>query len=329
MRRGRAVSRRGLLACAGAGALAASAPPAAGQEDRRIRIGTASLLGVYFPIGSAICRRLAEARGTDGRHCTELATAGSVYNLQSLRRGGMELAVAQSDVAFQAASGTGAFAGEGPDRELRAVLRVLTEPFTVVSRGLFAPTSFAALRGRRVGIGLPGSGQFATFKTVLAAAGWSERDLVAVTDYDTDQQSFALCDGLIDAFVLVAAGPSPAVGEAVARCEARLVPIEDELIEAVVRGRPYYRRMTIPAGAYPDNPEPIPTFGTEALLLAAAATPVGIVQDVVAAVLGDVARFRRLHLAFAAVTAESLVPDLDFLPLHEGARRWFQQAGLV
>jgi TRAP transporter TAXI family solute receptor len=107
------------------------------------------------------------------------------------------------------------------------------------------------------------------------------------------------------------------------------VPLEEELIEAMVRDRPFYRRVTIPGGVYPGNPTPVATFATDALLVASTTTPVELVHEVVEAVLADLPGFRRLHLAFAGVTAESLVPDGRLLPLHDGAERYFRRSGLV
>jgi TRAP transporter TAXI family solute receptor len=336
------LTRRALLATGGAAPLllaatadAAVAKPVAPLPPvamAPLKIGTAGLLGVYYPIGSAICRLL---RGspvipTDAAPtCTELATPGSVYNLRALHRPGMDLAVVQSDALYQAVNGLEAFADHGPDTSYRTVLSIVIEPFTVVTRTLFGTANFRDFTGRRVSVGRPGSGQQATMQNVMAALGWNTGDVDLVTDFDSDQQGFALCDRKVDAMVFVGAAPSPSVADALTRCRSSLLGLDADLIEAIVRDRPYYRPTVIPANTYPGAGTPTATFGTEAVLVAPASAPDEMVYRVTRAVAGDVAEFRRLHLAFREVTERSLVPDLDFVPIHPGAARYFREAKLV
>ena len=85
----------------------------------------------------------------------------------------MELGIAQSDWQFHAFEGTGAFKQAGPFDDLRSVFSIHSESFTVIARRGAGIKTFKDLKGKRVNVGNPGSGQRATMEVVLDAFGWT------------------------------------------------------------------------------------------------------------------------------------------------------------
>ncbi len=91
----------------------------------------------------------------------------------------MDMGVAQSDWQFHAYNGTSKFEDDGKFDKLRAVFSVHGEPFTVIARADSGITTFDDLKGKRVNVGNPGSGQRATMEVVLDAKGWTHGRLRA------------------------------------------------------------------------------------------------------------------------------------------------------
>ena len=118
--------------------------------------------GVYYPTGGSICRLVNKDRANHGVRCTVESTGGSVYNINTIRAGELDLGVAQSDWQYHAYKGTSKFADAGAFTDLRAVFSVHPEPFTVVARADSGITNLEDLQGKRVNIGNPGSGQRGT-----------------------------------------------------------------------------------------------------------------------------------------------------------------------
>ena len=85
-------------------------------------IGTGGVTAVFFLAGNTICRIINRERKQHGIRCTAESTAGTIYNLNTLRNGDMDFGVVQSDGLFHAWKGSGAFEKRGPDKHLRAVL---------------------------------------------------------------------------------------------------------------------------------------------------------------------------------------------------------------
>jgi TRAP transporter TAXI family solute receptor len=312
-----------LAAGMGLGAVAA-------QDDQTfIAIGTGGVTGVYYPTGGAICRLVNRGRSEHGIRCGVESTGGSVFNINAIRNGELEFGVAQSDWQFHAYNGTSDFEPQGPMEELRAVFSVHPEPFTVVARADAGIETFDDLRGKRVNIGNPGSGQRGTMDIVLEAKGWTTDDFALAAELQAAEQSQALCDNNLDAMIYTVGHPSGSIQEATTACDSVLVDVSGEAIQGLIDENSYYRTATIPGGMYRGNPDDVTTFGVGATFVTSSDVPEDVVYEVVSAVFENIDQFRSLHPAFAELEPEQMATDGLSAPLHAGAERYFREAGLI
>ncbi|MFM1892605.1 MAG: hypothetical protein RLZ44_1682, partial [Pseudomonadota bacterium] len=205
-------------------------------EQTFITIGTGGVTGVYYPTGGAICRLVNKGRKEHGIRCSVESTGGSVYNLNTIRAGELDMGVAQSDWQYHAYHGTSQFAENGPNKELRAVFSVHAEPFTVVARKDSGVKTFDDLKGKRVNIGNPGSGQRGTMEVVMEALGWTKDDFALASELKSAEQSAALCDNKIDAMVFTVGHPSGSIKEATTSCDSVIVEVAGPAIDKLVQG---------------------------------------------------------------------------------------------
>lgn len=301
----------------------------AAQAETFITIGTGGVTGVYYPTGGAICRLVNKDRSEHGIRCTAESTGGSVYNLNTIRAGELDLGVAQSDWQFHAYNGTDTFSDQGPDKDLRSVFSLHAEPFTVVARADSGIKNFNDLKGKRVNIGNPGSGQRGTIEVVMDAKGWTRDDFSLASELKASEQASALCDNKIDAMVYVVGHPSGAIKEATTSCDSVVVAVDDESIDKLIADNSYYRHATVPGGMYRGNDEDVMTFGVGATIVSSAKVPDEVVYHVVKAVFENFDTFRKLHPAFATLKKEEMVRDALTAPLHPGAEKYYKEAGLL
>ena len=294
-----------------------------------ITIGTGGVTGVYYPTGGAICRLVNKGRKEHGIRCSVESTGGSVYNLNTIRAGELDMGVAQSDWQYHAYNGTDKFADQGPNKDLRAVFSVHAEPFTVVARKDSGINNFDDLKGKRVNIGNPGSGQRGTMEVVMAAKGWTAKDFALVSELKAAEQSQALCDNKIDAMVYVVGHPNGSIKEASTSCDTVLISVDGPEIKKLVADNPYYRVATIPGGMYSGTDADIQTFGVGATFVSSTNTPPDTAYQVVKAVFENFDDFRKLHPAFANLKKEEMVKDGLSAPLHDGAAKYYKEAGLL
>lgn len=302
--------------------------PATSTRADEILIGTGSTSGVYYPAGRAICRLI--NRNADGVTCKAQPTAGSLANISNVTAGALEIGIAQSDWQYYAVTGTGPveFMDAGFEN-LRALFSLHGEPFTVVARDDAAIQHFDDLKGKRVNIGNPGSGQRATMEVVMAAKGWTKNDFVLAEELPAEQQSFALCHGRVQAMVYTVGHPNASIGQAAGLCGAIIVEVTGETIDKLVAENPYYAYTTIPGGMYEGNPEGVTTFGVKATVVSSSDVDSDLIYAVVKAVFDNLEDLRRMHPAFGLLDARSMAHDGLSAPLHEGAARYFREKGLL
>ena len=315
------------------GAILAAATAVGGaataQDQTFISIGTGGVTGVYYPTGGAICRMLGPTRKEHGIRCGVESTGGSVFNINAIRAGELEFGVAQSDWQFHAYNGTSRFEEQGPFEELRAVFSVHPEPFTVVARADAGIETFEDLKGKRVNVGNPGSGQRGTMEVLMEAMGWTMDDFALASELQAAEQSQALCDNNIDAMIYTVGHPSGSIQEATTACDSVLVDVQNEATERLVAENSFYRTAVIPGGMYRGNDEDTTTFGVGATFVTSTAVPDEVVYQVVKAVFENMDTFRGLHPAFANLDPKQMANDGLSAPLHPGAERYFREAGLL
>ncbi len=307
-------------------ALAAMMAPAAYAEEF-ITIGTGGVTGVYYPTGGAICRLVNKGRRDHGVRCSVESTGGSVYNINTIREGELEFGVAQSDWQYHAYNGTSRFEEEGPFEGLRAVFSVHPEPFTVVARADSGIKTVEDLKGKRVNIGNPGSGQRGTMEVLMEALGWSTGDFALATELKAAEQSAALCDNQIDAMVYTVGHPSGSIQEATTACDSVLVEISGDVVDGLVSENSFYRTATIPGGMYRGNDEDTQTFGVGATFVTSADVSDDVVYALVSSVFENFEDFKGLHPAFANLKPEEMVTAGLSAPLHPGAERYYREKG--
>jgi uncharacterized protein len=320
-----------VAACAGQAGSPASPGQTATTQNAAdtILVGTGGATGVYYPAGSAICRMYNRNRGQQGQNCAVERTEGSIANIEGLRAGELDVAIVQSDWQFHAYEGDGPFAQAGPYPDLRAVLSLHAEPFTVVAREGSGITSVADLRGKRVNIGNPGSGQRATSEAVMAANGWTMADFALVSELPSEAQAAALAGGDVDAIVFTVGHPSGEIYAATQSTAARLVPITGPAVDRLVANTPFYAKATIPGGLYHGADSPTPTFGVRATMVTTAETPDDVVYLMVKSVFENLEEFKGLHPALANLDRREMARAALSAPLHPGAERYYREAGLI
>ena len=303
--------------------------PAGAMEKQFVTIGTGGVTGVYYPTGGAICRLVNKTRKEHGIRCSVESTGGSVYNLNAIRAGELDMGVAQSDWQYHAYHGDSKFASQGPNKKLRAVFSVHPEPFTVVARKDAHIKNFDDLKGKRVNIGNPGSGQRGTMEIVMAAKGWTNKDFKLASELKSSEQSKALCDNKIDAIVFTVGHPSGSIKEASTSCDTTLVNVTGPEIDKLVKENDYYRYATIPGGMYRGTPNDTKTFGVGATFVTSSDVPEDVIYNVVKAVFENFDSFKKLHPAFSVLKKEEMIKDGLSAPLHRGAVKYYKEAGLM
>jgi TRAP transporter TAXI family solute receptor len=292
-----------------------------------ITIGTAGVMGVYHPLGGAVCRMVNVTRKVHKLRCSVEPSEGSVANIRDVMSGAVNIGIAQSDTQYYARQGEGPFKDK-PQPKLRALFSVYPEMLVVMAREEANIRRFEDLKGKRVSIGPPGSGTRATMDLVMNAHGITRGDLKAAVEMKFVEMPPALCENKIDAFVFVAGHPNVILQDAANGCRTRIVPVAGPAVDELLAGRPYYAKAEIPSGAYKGTDSAQPTIGTVATLVVSADMPEDMAYAITKAVFDNFDDFRKLHPAVAGLGKGDALKGTP-VPLHPGAARYFKEVGLI
>jgi TRAP transporter TAXI family solute receptor len=216
---------------------------------------------------AAFARALGQIGREHGVRIAALTTGGSVDNIRLLRSGDAVLAIAQADTARLAYEAEGPFESQGQFAQIRALGSLYPEMVHIVVRDDAGLSQIADLKGKKVALGPPGSAIRTTLTAVLEAHG-----LKAGVDYEVSELPFAaslpvLNRGGVDATVHIIGVPANVLRDALAEASLKLLPLERDAIQEVVKANPVLIPLSIASGTYPGQRETITTVGMAALLL--------------------------------------------------------------
>ncbi len=309
-----------------------AAPAMLQAETAFVTIGSGDFTGVYFPVGLTIAKMINKKRSHSGIRATVESTRGSVFNLKAIVAGYLEFGLAQSDIQYQAVNGLTEWAKKGPQKELRAVFSTHHESVCLVAAVDADINTISDLKGKRVNIGNPGSGQYQNAIDALQAVGISPKNDIDAEKVKASEAPVLLQEKRIDAFFSTVGHPSETLQNATAgERKVRFIPISGPGIDQMVADKNYYTQTTVPvAQFYPDaqNAVDVKTFGVIATLCTSSNISDHVVYTITKQVFENFAEFKSQHPALGDLTKEDMLKGLT-APVHPGATKYFKEVGLM
>jgi TRAP transporter TAXI family solute receptor len=298
-------------------------------EDEVITIGAGNVVGVYYAASSAIAKIVNKKRGEYHQWVVTVASQGAIENINSVLRGTNDFGLAQLNMLDRALRGQEPWSAL-PRTNLQAVLGLYTEALTIVAAGDAGIESLADLKGKRVNVGAPGSSDEFYSRPILAEAGLRMEDMTF-----SEEPSFKAADlleeGKIDAYFYTDGHPDLSVREATSgKHEARILPLDQALIERCRARNPLLRSVAIQTGYYPGlkDRSAIPTLGVQVVLFTHEGMDEETVYRLVKEVMTHLDLFCRQQPALVGLTAREMAA-VPAIPLHPGALRYFRESGLL
>ncbi|MCD6558391.1 C4-dicarboxylate ABC transporter substrate-binding protein [Thermococci archaeon] len=292
-------------------------------EKTKITIYTGGTSGVYFPLGSKYAELLTKY-GTVVS--AEAVTSGaSVANAKAIGDGNAQAAILQNDVAYYAYNGLYMFQGTAI-KKLKGVAALYPETVQFVVRADSDIKSLEDLKGKKVAIGAPGSGTAVAAEQVLRAAGvW---DSIEKVNQKFSEAAQSLKLGQVDAAVLVAGIPTPAVNQIAVQTPVRVLPIPDETLNKLKdEGYIFYVRQIVPKGTYNGVEEDTPTVAVKAMLAVSADLPDDVVYEMTKILYEHVEDLRAVHQKAKLISLDTALDGMS-IPLHPGAIKYYEEKGL-
>lgn len=283
--------------------------------------GVQNLSAASAGVGSAAYSQVASLAeyintqsGVDSFTLTAQATAGNVENLRLLVNGEVDFTHTSMAPLWEAQNGVGAFAEDDsePFQNVLLLSPIWTAPYQWVTYDDDIET-LRDLAGKTVNLGPPGSAPLITAEQSLRAAGvWEEVD---VSMEPPAEGARLMQDGLVDAFMWLGSPPVPAIVEAAAQGDLKLIEVPQDVIDYEVENIPGVSELVVPAGVYGDDlPETdYVTSGWLSFYSTLSDTPRDVVWDMMSVLTDPDAHAWLIEQneAFNTVLGEGFEPHFD------------------
>lgn len=284
-------------------------------------IGTAGINGTYYPLGGAIARTF----NSDLSNLEVIAepTKGSVANIEYLREKQIDLALVQSDVAFQAFTGTGQFDGS-PFNELKILASLYPEVLHIVVRADSQINSIQDLVGKTVSMGTKESGSAITSIAILRSLGITPDKCKIVYERFT-KGTESLKDGYVQALMYTGGVPANGIALLAEKCKIRLIPITKKEAAQVIKSLPYLSNEVILPNTYKYVDVGINALALRAMFVTTDTLSNNTVHNMLKVLFKHSNDISKLSKSGVKLSLKDALKSVSREMLHSGARKYYQE----
>ncbi len=288
-----------------------------------VTIGTGGVGGTYYPLGGAIAEVLTKA--DIGIKATSRAAGASQENCRLVGSGRIQMGMTMGITLYQAYMGTGAFVKDGK-LPLRTLMQMYPAPHHLVTTTKTGIKTLADLKGKKVVLGAPGSGDMILSTLILAAAGLDVEKDINKQLLTMAESTTALKDGNIDAVFWNFPTPGAAYLEASAVRDLVLIPLPSDLVKEIVKQNPFLFPYTIKGGTYAKQDQDVLTVADGNFLIVNEKMEEDVAYRILKTIIDHREDFMKVTQQAAHFTSEGA--SIGVIPFCEGSKKYFLENGI-
>jgi TRAP transporter TAXI family solute receptor len=302
------------------------------QAGKSLIIATATTGGTYYPVGVAIGTLVSiKLAKSDQITATAINSAGSGENVQMLKNNECDMAILQGLFGAQAYHGRGKYEGT-PMKKMAGITMLWqnVEHFALLSKYADSGTIMDLKDlDEKFSIGKRGSGTEGSGRVILGSLG-----IEPGKDFTTEYLGYnpsvdAMQDGRIAGANIPAGVPVSAITQMYAMLgnKATVLDFTDEHLATVNGDVELWTRYVIKPDTYPGQKKPINTIAQPNLLVASTDLDEETVYKITKTIYENLPFLNNIHSAIKAMALEKAIGGMP-MPLHPGAVRYYQEAGV-
>ncbi|MEK3935666.1 TAXI family TRAP transporter solute-binding subunit [Sporosarcina sp. FSL W7-1349] len=287
---------------------------------------TASTTGTIYPLGAAMANLWDQK--VDGIRVNAQASNGGVDNLNLLKDGEAHISFATTGIIWEAYNGERSFKDRKYE-DVRIIAGLYYNPNQFVVRKDAGIESVTDLKGKRFAPGSVGSTPEVESSIILPAYGLNYPDDIKENFVGFTEAIDLMRNKQLDGALIQAGLPSAAVTEMTSTADGKLIGMEPEIRKALMDEYPWYSEMTIPKGTYDNQDEDIDTLAIKMMLITDASVGDDVIYELSKSFWENIESLESAHAIVKQMDIENAVTELADIPLHPGAERYYQEAGLL
>jgi uncharacterized protein len=293
------------------------------QAADNLVLATGGTAGTYYPLGGAMAKIWNSK--IKGMNVTAQTSGASGENVRLINKKEVELALVQSDTLDFAFNAKEAF--KEPLKGMNAIAVLYPEVVHVVVAADSPIKSFADLKGKKIGVGAPGSGTEANFRQLLDAYGMKKED-VNGQYLSFSESAEAFKDKHIDAFIVTGGVPTSAIMDVATQNAIRILPVSADILGKLTTKFPFLAGVKIPANSYKGQTAEVPTVAVNAVLIAGSQLKDDMVYNLTKAMFENQAELASAHAKGKELNIQYAVKGVS-IAFHPGAVKYYKEKGLM
>lgn len=290
-----------------------------------LKFSTGGTGGIYYQYGGKLAELLSES--DSGFSLDVQSSAGSASNIRLLSSGLADLGIVQNDILKDAVEGSGVFADDGPQDDIRAIAGLYTESLQIVAAKSAGIQEVGDLKGKKVSVGEEESGVFTNAEAILSSYGLTMDDIDPVY-LSFEDSADAMRDGEIDAFFCTAAAPTTAVTELAEDMDIQLLSMDDRALSQFHNEYSGYSTSVIPAGTYKGQDEDVTTVGVKAVLVTTSSLSDAVVTAILNTLFNSKEQLQEVTGQAESLTAEFASEGIE-APFAKAAQSFYEDQGIT
>jgi len=286
-------------------------------------LATGGTAGTYYPFGGAMAK-IWNSKIKD-MNVTAQTSGASGENVRLINKKEVELALVQSDTLDFAFNAQEAF--KEPLKGMSAIAVLYPEIIQVVVGAASPIKSIADLKGKKVGVGAPGSGTEANFRQLLDAYGMKKED-VNFQFLSFAESAEAYKDKHIDAFIVTAGIPNAGIMDVATQNEIRILDIPADVAAKLTQKYPFLAAVKIPANTYKGQSAEVSTVAVTAVLICGSQLKDDMVYNLTKTLFENQAELAAAHAKGKELNIQYAVKGVS-IPFHPGAVKYYKEKGLM
>jgi hypothetical protein len=286
-------------------------------------LATGGTAGTYYPFGGAMAKIWNSK--IKGMNVTAQTSGASGENVRLINKKEVELALVQSDTLDFAFNAKEAF--KEPLKGMSTIAVLYPEIVQVVVASAGPIKSFADLKGKKVGVGAPGSGTEANFRQLAEIYGMKKEDVNAQF-LSFSESAEAYKDKHIDAFIVTAGIPNAGIMDVATQNAIRILDIPADVAAKLTQKYPFLAAVKVPANTYKGQTADVSTVAVNAVLIAGNSLSEAMVYDLTKALFENQADLASAHAKGKEVNLQYAVKGVS-IPFHPGAVKYYKEKGLM
>ena len=293
---------------------------------RDLNFPTAGNTGTIYPLGSAMANIW--NNNIDNLRVNAQASKGGVENLNLLKEKEAHISFATAGIIWEAYNGERSFKDRKYD-DVRIVAGLYLNPNQFVVRKAAGINSIKDLEGKKFAPGAIGSTPEVESSIILPAYGIDYPDGIEANYVGFTEAIDLMRNRQVDGALIQAGLPTSAVTEMISTADGKLISIDEEVINKLIEEYPWYTKMVIPEGTYDGQDEDVTTLAIKMMLIADKSVDDDLIYEMTKVFWENLDELEKTHSIVKQMKLEEAVTNLAGIPLHEGAKKYYIEKGLL